>query len=304
MKALLTGAGGFCGKHLMSHLREQGLEVHTISCRDAATPHHHRIADVTDIEALTALMRSIRPDYVFHLAGISQSPDPTLFYKINTQYAVALLAALNESGFTRCPVLLVGTAAEYGKITAAQLPVREDLSPRPYSHYGISKLAQTLAGLAAWNDGQPVVVARPFNVIGPGMPEHISVQSFALQITSIIKGRIPPVVEVGNINTTRDFIDVRDVVRIYWQLVQTPAAYGEIVNICSGRGSHMKDIMAKLIELSGGRIEVRSIHSRLKPVDVPAHYGSAEKLLKILGSVPHTDIEKTLAHILEDLRNR
>jgi len=301
MKALLTGAGGFCGRHLMSHLEKERVEIHTLGSRAFSTSLRHHVVDFTNVSAITSALISVQPDYVFHLAGISHASDPALFYQVNTQYAVRLLYSLEHAGLSDRPVLLVGTSAEYGLVSEKQLPIREELPPRPYNHYGISKLAQTLEGLSAGKKGQPVVMVRPFNVIGPGMPEHLVLQSFAKQVAGITKGLIPPVIKVGNLESTRDFIDVHDVVEIYWRLIRTPSAWGEIVNVCSGHETSIGYILSRLVDMAGISIEVRINPSRFKQIDIKSHYGSVEKLRRILGILPATSLDASLRRVLEEL---
>lgn len=304
MRALVTGGGGFCGRHLTTYLEGQGVEVHTLSNRTLGRAHHHQVPDITDVAAIGNLLKRVKPDYVFHLAGVTYGKDPALFYRVNCEYAAALLSALIDCYMIECPVLIVGTCAEYGMVSHRQLPISEDLPPNPYNRYGISKLAQTLEGLIASRAGHPVIMARPFNAIGPGMPDHLVVQSFARQIVDIMHGKIPPVIEVGNLKSSRDFVDIEDLIRIYWLLVQTPAAYGEVVNICSGKGTVIGDILARVIERSGVEIEVRVNPSRLKQIDVPVHYGSTRKLERIAGYVPDTTLDMALDRILEDLKRK
>jgi GDP-4-dehydro-6-deoxy-D-mannose reductase len=301
MRALVTGAGGFCGRHLLHHLHAQGVEVHTLGVKPNCGNHHH--ANPADGAAMSAAVAEARPDYVLHLAGVSHAQDLALYYSVNTLYAANLLQALEIAGRQDCPVLLTGTSAEYGLVAGEQLPITEETPARPYNHYGISKLAQTLMGLALARHGRPLVMVRPFNIIGPGMPDYISVQSFARQIADIVKARRPPVIEVGNLNSSRDFVDVDEAVRIYWQIVQTPAAYGEVINVCSGRGVPMGHLLDQLIALSGISIEIRPDPARLKPVDVPRHYGSPEKLQNILGYVPGKNLDASLKRILAGLVN-
>jgi len=266
--------------------------------------HHHQISDVTDIAAIGSVVEQVKPDYVLHLAGVTHEKDPTLFYRVNCEYAAALLSALKNSGITDCPVLLVGTCAEYGMVSQQQLPIPEDFPSNPYNHYGISKLAQTLQGLIDSRAGHPVVMARPFNAIGPGMSDQFVVQSFARQVVDIMNGKMPPIIEVGNLKSSRDFVDIEDLIRIYWLLLQTPSAYGEIVNICSGKGIVIGDILSRLIQLSGVEIEVRVNSSRLKQIDVPEHYGSVRKLERIVEYVPSTALDLTLERILADLNKK
>ncbi len=301
MKAFITGSGGFSGKHLTRYLKDLGVEVHTLRRGGDPTPFHHSIEDITDIGTIASILKLIKPDYIFHLAGVSVSPDPILFYRVNTQYAVALLGALEKIGRCNCPVLLVGTSAEYGNVTREHLPIREDLPPRPYNHHGISKLAQTHVGLAAHAGRYPVVIVRPFNLIGPGMPEHLVIQSFVDQIVKAREGKTPQEIHVGNLKSSRDFVDVRDAVKIYWKLINLPSAYGQIVNVCSGKGTVIGDILSKLLKFSGVQARIKIDPSRFRPIDIPIHYGSNEKLRELLGFTPYTDLDETIKNLLQEM---
>ena len=304
MRALVTGAGGFVGRHLARYLQDREVETHTVGERSASRERHHQVERVTDIHALERVVRVADPDYIFHLAGVMISPDPIEFYRINTEFAVALLKALENGGHDDRPVLLVGTSAEYGVVSEGELPIPETLRPRPYNHYGISKLAQTFEGLAHSNSGQPIVVVRPFNIIGPGMPEHLALQSFASQIVKIAKGASPPVLEVGNLKASRDFVDVRDVVAAYWEAIRNPGCYGEILNICTGRPTLVADALRMLIHLAHVEPEVKVKASRIKGVDIPAHYGSTEKLSRLLGPLTMRDLDISLTDILHETMGR
>lgn len=297
MRTLITGASGFCGQHLIPYLQSQGLEIHTLG-RTPASNNHHYLTDTADISAVADTIKIVQPNYVFHLAGVVSSQDPTLFYRVNTVYAATILHALEITGYQDCPVLLVGTSAEYGMVSSEQLPIHEETPANPYSNYGISKLSQTLMGLALSKQGRPLIMARPFNIIGCGMPEYLSIQSFVKQITKIIHGQQPPLLKVGNLSSSRDFIDIKEAVKIYWQLMQTPSAYGEIINICSGQGTVIGDILLKLVKLAKMDVEIQTESDRFKTVDVPVHYGSVEKLQSLIGYSPETNLESILKSIL------
>jgi GDP-4-dehydro-6-deoxy-D-mannose reductase len=298
MRALITGVGGFCGRHLAQYLTTQGVEVHGVS-RNSIFAKCHRFPDTIDATSFLPAIKASRPHYIFHLAGVMLAQDPATFYRVNTVYAASLLHALEATGYQDRPVLLVGTATEYGMISPGQLPIHEKSVARPYNDYGSSKLAQTLLGLARAKRGRPIVVVRPFNIIGPGMPSHLVVQSFAAQLAQVLKGDMPPILRVGNLGSSRDFIDVADAVEIYWQLVRTPAAYGEIVNVCSGYPVIIGDILTKLAALAGVRVEIQTDPHRLKAVDVPVHYGSTEKLRQILGRASTVSLDLSLRRVLE-----
>jgi len=299
VRALITGSGGFCGGYLTEYLSGQSVEVYKIGVEKINSEHYLCIDDITSVKMISSALEKIKPDYLFHLAGIMHSNDPALFYKVNTQYAVSLIHAMKITGMHDVPLLLVGSSAEYGNVSKRQLPVTEDIRPDPFSHYGISKLAQTMAGLSASGRGMSVVIARPFNIIGPGMSENLAVGSFAGQIARIIKNASDPVIKVGNIKSSRDFIDVEDVVKIYFDLIQNPSAYGNIINVCSGGEIVIEDALSILIKLSGAKIDISTENKRVKGTDITAHYGSVEKMKKYVKHNPATNIETSLKRILD-----
>jgi GDP-4-dehydro-6-deoxy-D-mannose reductase len=300
-KVLITGSGGFCGQHLVRYLTAQGVEVYTLGVKQSVD-RHHGIADVTDAKAIAAVLELVQPDYIFHLAGVASAPSAATFYQANTSYASALLQAMDLSGLAATvPIMLVGTSAEYGAIEPEQVPIHELTPVSPYHHYGISKLAQTHMGMAAARIGKPVIMMRPFNIIGPGMPPHLSVQSFAQQVVSIVEGQQDPTITVGNLGSSRDFIDIGEVVQIYWQLIQNPKAYGQVINVCSGQGVVMADLLQLLIKLAGVAVTFNVDSQRFKALDIPVHYGCTEKLTGLLSRSPQFDLQKTLLGILADL---
>ena len=248
---------------------------------------------------MTEVFRKVMPDFVFHLAGIIVAEDPVLVYQVNVHYTLNLLRAMMLAGLGAVPILLVGTAAEYGWVDQKELPIREDHRCQPLEHYGISKLAQTLIGMAAAHTGRPVVVVRPGNIVGPGMGGHLVLARAAKQVASIMQRKQEPLVEMGNLETARDFIDVSDAVRIYWELVQTPVAYGEIVNVCTGNPVAVGSIVERLIALSGTQMDVVSRSQNFKKWDLPVYCGSNDKLKRFLGWVPGFQIDRSLKAILD-----
>jgi len=300
VNVLVTGASGFSGTHLLRLLQSESVNIFTHGPVKGIIGKHFD-TPVHDLPAMVDVVRDAEPDYVLHLAGIAWAEHYSDFYSVNTLYAANLLQALEIAGWKDSPVLLVGTSAEYGMVSLDQLPVTEQTPACPSSHYGVSKLAQTQLGQTLALAGRKVVMLRPFNIIGRGMGDHLSVKSFARQIAEVMLKRRPPVVSVGNLSSSRDFVDVREVVNIYWQLIRTPAAYGQLINICSGRPTPTSDVLQRLISLSGMAIEIRTDSARLKPLDVGAHYGSPEKLRSILGVPPSGDLDEILKEILRDL---
>lgn len=289
---------------MVRFLLKQDVEIFSMGVRSYAEdekPHgilRHCQVDITNAAHIEAVLRSIQPDAIFHLAGVVRSPDPQEFYRVNTQYAAALFTALEQSNLC-IPTLVVGTAAEVGTPTPEQLPICEDMPPKPLEHYGISKLAQTHIALAAWQRRQqPVVVARPSNIIGVGMPNHFVVQNFVRQIAAILRGVQEPVVRTGNLESARDFIPVEIVVEAFWQLLHLPSAFGEVVNVCSGSATPIAEVLSTLIMLAGQPIRHELDPALYRSVDVPVHYGSVAKFERLVGWKPSFSLHSVLQHLL------
>ena len=278
-KVLVTGASGFTGQALLGFLEDEGAEIFAASRSVPNIGVHVPIDVSTSDHEMLRVVSDIRPDYLFHLAGVS-SGEPADIYRVNVGYAASLLQALTRSGHP-CVALLVGSAAEYGRVDT--LPVSEDAPTQPYGHYGISKLAQTQLGLAF--DAAPlrVVVARTFNLVGPHMPKHLAIGAFVTQLQQLPRAPAQRVLEVGTLDVTRDYVHVRDAARAYWALMRTPAAYGKIVNVCTGSGVSLRVIAETLCEIAGGRVELREDPRRIKPIDIPFHYGNNDLLAELTG---------------------
>jgi len=302
MRALLTGSTGFCGRQLAHYLTTQSLDVVTMS-PGAGAEDHYQIESVHDSAGMTAAIRESRPDFIFHLAGIAWSDDPSLLYRVNVEYAAELLKAVDQAGAKGVPILLVGTAAEYGLVGIEDLPVREDHPPRPYNHYGISKLAQTLVGLAGSATGHKVVVARPGNILGPRMPRHLLLGRIIEELDRISRGLQAPRIEVGNLDVTRDFIDIESVTRIYWSLIRNPKAYGEVINVCSGEATPVRTLVEGAIRLSGIDVELVHQPALMRAHDPAVYFGSTDKLREFV-EVPSFETHKTLISILDGMARK
>jgi len=294
-RAIVTGAQGFSGRALCQRLAAAGVEVHGIARRSSDLDNMSVLSDVSTA-GLVAVVDRVHPDYVFHLAGAAPTEATRTIYDTNVGYAASLLQALDESGCRDCSVLFVGSAAEYGGVDAAHLPISEKQAARPYNYYGASKLAQTELALTAARRGLRIIVARPFNIIGPGMPAHIALQSFVRQAAEIAHGRQPPILRVGNLHAARDFVDVDDVAEAYCALIAS-GGWGEIVNVCSGRAVKIAEVLDRLLRIAGIAPQIRVDDARLKSVDVPVHCGSHEKLVRLTGKAPSTPLDETLQRV-------
>ncbi len=301
MIALVTGSSGFCGRHLVRALETRGATVVRLSQRTESAGVLR--VDLTDVGAVAAVLEKARPDVVFHLHGASSARDGATLLQINAVSAAALLDAVERVAIEPA-MLFVGSAAEYGAIEPADLPVIEDHPLSPLTPYGSTKRAQTELALLAAQRGRRVVVARPSNVIGPGMPEHFALASFARQLAEIEARRRPPFIEVGNLETFRDFVDVDDAVQDYIALVAEPSAVGRVFNVASGHAVRLKDALDGLISAFGISVGLRADPSRLRTLDVPVFYASRDRLDRTIGRRALIPLSATLERIVADARAR
>jgi GDP-4-dehydro-6-deoxy-D-mannose reductase len=315
LRLLVTGAGGFVGGHLVTYLRAEqpGVEIFGVVLPQGGISWGTGVgmqvleADLNDPAATKALVDTVAPDRVLHLAGQSNPQhsflDPGGTLRTNVLGIVHVLDAARCRGL-RPDVLVVGSAEEYGPAAPGELPLREDGPLRPSSPYAVSKVAQgALAALYGPAGGMRVVRTRTFHHTGPGRGEAFAESSFARQIAEIECGLRPPVLEVGNLDAVRDFADVRDVVRAYWLLLELGEP-GGVYNVCTGRGRAIRELLDVLLGAARTRVELRVDPRRLRPSDVPVQVGDPSRLQAATGWEPRIPIERTLVDLLEDWRAR
>ncbi len=310
MRALITGAAGFVGRHLAALLaRNRDWELFGIESRPGASIPDVRmvVCDLRDDALTRSVIRDCRPDYILHLAAQANvpiavaSPSDTLINNAVAQ--INVLEACRAASLD--PVILVVSSAEvYGAAAPEDLPLTEEQPFRPANPYAVSKVTQDMLGLQYFlSYGMRIIRVRPFNHIGPGQSDHFVVSSFARQIAEIEAGLAEPVVRVGNLDAQRDFLDVRDVVRAY-ELVTKPAFAGEVFNVASGIPRPIRSILDHLVALSSTAIRIEEDPERLRPSDVPVLIGDAGKLFRGTGWRPEIPIEQSLADTLAYWRER
>lgn len=299
---LITGAAGFAGSFLIERL---GAAHPIVGWFKPDTPRPRETAGVkwmpvelVDRDAVEAAIAAVVPTEIYHLAGAPSVETSWVnsvpHMEINALGTHYLLRAV-ERAKRPCRVLVVTSAQVY---QVGDDPIREDAPLVPSSPYGLTKLAQDQLALQAASDGLDVVVARPFNHIGPRQTPGFAVASFARQVARIEAGLEPPVMRVGNLDTRRDMTDVRDVADAYVRIMAAGLA-GRAYNVCSGRAPRMSDLLERLRALAAVTITIETDPARLRPNDVPVVEGDATRLRSELGWVPRFDLDQTLRETLD-----
>lgn len=302
MKVLITGAGGFLGSHLINFFKisaKKNFKIFNLGTHKVKNSQLLYLNNLNNRDSINKHILELKPDYIFHLAGSSNMSDDFDQSKlVNTDFSKFILDAINKNNLQHhTKILITGSAAEYGRVPESELPISENLIPNPESTYGKTKYEQTVNAISWQKPNRKLVVVRPFNIIGLKMPTHLALGSFIEQIETIIdKGSL----KAGNLDTKRDFIDVNDVVELMWKLINKTQAYGEIVNICSGRAEKIADILDLLIKLSGKTINIVNDEKRVRSNDLMLHFGNNSKLIKIIGDYKFTSWQNTVHKIMEN----
>lgn len=296
-RALITGAGGFVGPHLLSHLADSGDDA--IGADLTTGPN------LLDPEGWVEFVASVRPQVIFHLAGWSDVgsswTSPTQTQRVNAEGTLNVLDAARLGNVDR--VVIVSSADLYGTVNPNDLPLTESAPVRPNSPYGASKQsAEAIAAQYVRGWGLDVVIARPFNHIGRGQSVQFAVSAFADRVARC-EHEGGGVVRHGDLSARRDLTDVRDVVRAY-RLLALSGTPGEAYNICSGSTISMQEVLDHLINHSDADIRTQTDPALLRPVELPILLGSHAKLTADTGWSPQTKLAETLADVLEDARNR
>ncbi len=304
-RVLITGSGGFVGRVLAERMTATGIEVWGADRlpEDRPAQKTRRIAvDLTDREAVAKLLDQSKPDAIVHLAAQSSArmsfDNPVGTITDNTIPVLHLLDELRRRSSV-CRLLAVGSADEYGPVTSEdQLPLRETSPIDPQNPYALSKWMQTqCCRTYAALYGVDVVMTRSFNHTGAGQRIDFVLPSFAREIAGIKLGKRDPVIHVGNLDTKRDFLDVRDVCEAYIGLLEG-GRRGEIYNVCSGNSYRIGDLLDRLCVLAGVYVEIKIDPSRLRPVDTLELRGDPAKIKTDTGWRPKIPIEETLRWLL------
>ncbi|MDD2711779.1 MAG: GDP-mannose 4,6-dehydratase [Simplicispira sp.] len=283
-RVLVTGLGGFTGRYVQTALQQRGWEVWGLGAQpapagtsDTATQRYLQ-ADLADSAALAHAVAQVRPQAVVHLAAIAfvGHGDADAFYRVNllgTRHLLAVLAALPQPP---ARVLLASSANVYGNQTEGMLD--EATLPQPANDYAVSKLAmEHMARL--WAERLPLTIVRPFNYTGVGQ----SVDFLLPKIVAHFRRRATTI-ELGNLDVWRDFSDVRAVADAYGRLLDTPAAMGATVNVCSGQSHSLREVIAMAEQITGHTLPVQVNPAFVRANEVKTLLGNPARLHTLIGT--------------------
>jgi len=297
VRALVTGAGGFVGRHLVEHLRSAGDDVVAVSHGDGP--------DLLDAEGWSALFERARPEVVYHLAGqtsvAASWEDPRHTFRVNAEGTLVVLLACAAAGVGR--VLAVSSSDVYGRVAEDQLPLDEHAPLRPATPYGASKAAaEQVCVQACTGFGLDVLRARAFNHTGPGQSPRFVAAALATRVAEAERDGAERIA-VGNLAARRELTDVRDVVRAYRLLVEHGERCG-LYNVCIGRDTAIAELADQLVAMADRPLRLEVDPDLVRPVEVPALRGDGARLRAATGWRPTIPLEATLAEMLAEARAR
>lgn len=322
-RVLITGITGMVGSHLADFLLENtdwtiwGMArwrspmdniSHLLDRVNRADRINLIHGDLRDSLSLMDVVKTVKPDYVFHLAAQSfpktsfNAPLETL--DTNVQGTNRLLEAIRQQ-VPDCVVHVCSSSEVFGRVSKDKLPINEECTFHPASPYAISKVGTDLIGRFYGEAyGMTVMTTRMFTHTGPRRGDVFAESTFAKQIAMAEINLIPPIVKVGNLESLRTFADVRDAVRAYYMLVTVNPVPGAYYNIGGDFSCKVGDMLNKLISMSTlSNISVQSDPDRLRPIDADLQVPDTSKFRKHTGWRPNIPFEQTMSDLLKYWRS-
>lgn len=296
-RILVTGAEGFVGSHLIKTLRES-LNIIIPACLPILKPRRGKFVplDILNIDMVREVLNAHQPDIIFHLAAVSSVAksfsDRPLTYNTNFIGTINLLDVVLHLN-RKIKFIFVSTCEVYG----GGENIKEEAAIVLKNPYSISKYAAELACNEYATMGVEVVILRPFNHTGPGQSDDFVLPSIARQIAEIEYGRRPPLVELGNLEIKREFMNIQDIANAY-QLALEKCNPREVYNISSNKGHSLNEAIEVFKKIARANFEVKIDPARLRKTDIPILVGNGEKFFKTTGWVPKIPFEKTVEDLL------
>ncbi len=307
----MTGTSGFVGPHLLRELVEAGHDLSAIDRKEANNAVKslcsHHTAALEDLEKLQEIIGKEKPEAVIHLAGwshIGHSWDhPREVLEANVIGTVNLYTALAQAGPEKARLLFVSSADVYGSTFSGKQVKNEDTPVCPETPYAVSKYsAEQMLGVLRNRYSAEVLIVRPFNHIGPGQSPQFACPSFARQIAEIEAGK-KEVFRHGNLEASRDFLDVRDVVHAY-RLILENGHDGDKFVVASGISVTMQYIVDTLFEIGGVKARREMDKSLLRRKDHRELTGDPSLIKNKLSWAPKYELQDTLKDILDEARKQ
>ncbi|NOR48476.1 MAG: NAD-dependent epimerase/dehydratase family protein [Methanosarcinaceae archaeon] len=307
VKYLITGANGFCGRHLADVLVGGSNSVYGISrsIPDDLVAQHPAVTyeqcNLIDHTSVYNMLKKIEPDYIFHLAAessvASSWKSPVNIMNNNVLSQINIFEAVRELELST-RIIVACSSEEYGLINESDLPVNENCCFNPLSAYAVSKVSQDMLAYQYFKSyDMDIVRVRSFNLTGPGRPPTYALSSFAHQIAEIEKRISKNVISVGNLDVKRDYTDVRDAVNGYNELA-LKAKPGTVYNLCSGKTYSLKDLLDILVSYSTKNINIEIDKMKFRPSDLPIMLGDNTRIKTEIGWTQKIDIYDTLKDLL------
>jgi len=304
LRILITGITGFTGSYLAGYISKAKKDVDIVGV-GRHTPskgcdYEFIRCDLLNSKRVEDIVKNLKPDYVFHLAGLTASDDLKALCDVNVIGTSNLLNGLRIIKEKNCPtILIIGSCAEYGDVKQDELPISETNPLRPITSYGISKVSEDFLGFQYfYNYDMKIIRVRPFNLLGPGQPPHFVCSSLVKQIVKAKQEDAKHEILVGNLESRRDFIDVRDVVKAYWKLMSTEK-YGEVYNIGSGKCYSIKETLDILLDMENFEVPIKQESSRIREHDIPIQVSDISKIKREVNWKPKIPFEKSLEDMLD-----
>ncbi len=303
-RILITGVSGFIGSSLRSFI-EKNLSSFVVYGMDTSfsksTQRCFKV-DLSDKKSFEGIIKKISPDYIFHLAGFAKKDNPLKLLSANVLSTYNLLDSLLNLKNSKARVIIPGSAAEYGRVSQKDMPVKETHSLEPINSYGYVKMYQTLLALSFCEKGLDIVVGRIFNTVGWGSPKKLAIGRFASQISLIEKGKTGTTITAGNLGSKRDFVDIKDICSALIAIANKGKS-GEIYNICYGKSQRIETILNSLIKMSNcSKYKIKFFPKSFS--EVKDMVGSNKKIKRDTGWVPEIKILESLRNTLSYYREK
>jgi len=306
-KALIFGITGFVGSHLAEHLIKHGYEVYGTIRKQSSLENiahvlrhvHLYIVNFEEIDLITEIIRKTAPDYIFFLISARNKENTNVMFKTNIQSTINFFEAFINFSYSH-KTIMISSSSVYG--VHFKKAIDEGSPLLPSTLYGLSKLFQEeIVKYYMRNYKLNVLIARPFNHIGPRAYPGLVCSDLAIQVAEIEVKNKPPVVKVKKLDSIRDFTDVRDIVRAY-RLLAEEGKSGEIYNICSGQGTSIKNLVDIFLSMTHQRISVEVNEPTMQDFFVDYQVGNNNKISSEIGWKPEISLNKSIHDVLEYYR--